>query len=99
MINIYYIFTFQIAAFRDLKSFEGEKLTHNFRPVQPLEDRHVLRNNPVKKMEGTIAKYSNNDTDAEVATEDAEGSASPIIKDFNFVLTISGLFAYMLLSY
>lgn len=37
---------FQLAAFRDLRTQEGNKLTHNFRPVQPLEDRIVLHNIP-----------------------------------------------------
>ncbi|XP_072757678.1 carbonic anhydrase 13 [Anoplolepis gracilipes] len=36
----------QLAAFRDLRTTEGNKLTHNFRPVQPLEDRIVLQNIP-----------------------------------------------------
>ncbi|XP_011876072.1 PREDICTED: carbonic anhydrase 2 isoform X2 [Vollenhovia emeryi] len=36
----------QLAAFRDLRTAEGNKLTHNFRPVQPLEDRVVLHNIP-----------------------------------------------------
>ncbi|XP_011260769.1 carbonic anhydrase 2 [Camponotus floridanus] len=36
----------QIAAFRNLRSTEGDKLTHNFRPVQSLEDRIVLHNIP-----------------------------------------------------
>lgn len=34
----------QLAAFRDLRTQEGNKMTHNFRPVQPLEDRIVLHN-------------------------------------------------------
>ncbi|XP_018318012.1 carbonic anhydrase 2 [Mycetomoellerius zeteki] len=34
----------QLAAFRDLRNQEGDKLTHNFRPVQPLENREVLHN-------------------------------------------------------
>ncbi|KAL6260177.1 hypothetical protein P5V15_007711 [Pogonomyrmex californicus] len=36
----------QLAAFRDLQNTEGNKLTHNFRPVQPLEDRVVFQNIP-----------------------------------------------------
>ncbi|XP_077273887.1 carbonic anhydrase 2 isoform X2 [Temnothorax americanus] len=36
----------QLSAFRDLRNPQGNKLTHNFRPVQPLEDRVVLRNIP-----------------------------------------------------
>ncbi|XP_071561953.1 carbonic anhydrase 1 [Temnothorax nylanderi] len=36
----------QLSAFRDLRNPEGNKLTHNFRPVQPLEDRVVLHNIP-----------------------------------------------------
>lgn len=34
----------QIAAFRDVRTSEGSKLTHNFRPVQPLQDRVVYHN-------------------------------------------------------
>ncbi|XP_015127607.1 carbonic anhydrase 15 [Diachasma alloeum] len=34
----------QIAAFRNVRGPEGVKLTHNFRPIQPLEDRVVYRN-------------------------------------------------------
>lgn len=37
---------FQLDAFRNLRTTEGKKLTHNFRPVQPLEDRIVLQNIP-----------------------------------------------------
>ncbi|TGZ54911.1 carbonic anhydrase 2 [Temnothorax longispinosus] len=36
----------QLSAFRDLRNPQGNKLTHNFRPVQPLEDRVVLHNIP-----------------------------------------------------
>ncbi|XP_012254085.2 carbonic anhydrase 2-like [Athalia rosae] len=36
----------QIAAFRRIRSAEGERVTHNFRPVQPLEDRIVYENIP-----------------------------------------------------
>ncbi|XP_012215868.1 carbonic anhydrase 2 [Linepithema humile] len=36
----------QLAAFRDVQNPEGNKLTHNFRPVQPLEDRVVFQNIP-----------------------------------------------------
>ncbi|XP_018342531.1 PREDICTED: carbonic anhydrase 1-like [Trachymyrmex septentrionalis] len=36
----------QLAAFRDIRNWEGNKLTHNFRPVQPLEDREVFHNIP-----------------------------------------------------
>lgn len=41
---------FQIAAFRGISSAEGQKLTHNFRPVQPLEDRIVYHNIPADIM-------------------------------------------------
>ncbi|XP_014599168.1 PREDICTED: carbonic anhydrase 2-like isoform X2 [Polistes canadensis] len=34
----------QLAAFRNLRTSEGKKLTHNFRPVQPLFDRLVYHN-------------------------------------------------------
>ncbi|XP_058795348.1 carbonic anhydrase 2-like isoform X2 [Phymastichus coffea] len=36
----------QLAAFRNISSSEGHKLTHNFRPVQPLSDRLVYHNLP-----------------------------------------------------
>ncbi|XP_070160019.1 carbonic anhydrase 2 [Polyergus mexicanus] len=39
----------QLAAFRNIRTIEGKKLTHNFRPVQPLEDRIVLQNIPRKR--------------------------------------------------
>ncbi|RLU21836.1 hypothetical protein DMN91_006212 [Ooceraea biroi] len=41
----------QLAAFRDLRTPEGNKLTHNFRPVQPLEDRIVFHNIPKEQNE------------------------------------------------
>ncbi|XP_011505437.1 PREDICTED: carbonic anhydrase 2 [Ceratosolen solmsi marchali] len=44
-----YLSHLQIAAFRNIRGFEGHKLTHNFRPVQPLSDRRVLHNLPNKK--------------------------------------------------
>nr|XP_050869492.1 carbonic anhydrase 7-like [Vespula vulgaris] len=34
----------QLAAFRNLRTSDGNKLTHNFRPVQPLSDRLVYHN-------------------------------------------------------
>ncbi|XP_044583869.1 carbonic anhydrase 3-like [Cotesia glomerata] len=34
----------QIEAFRSIKTFDNQKLTHNFRPVQKLEDRKIFRN-------------------------------------------------------
>lgn len=37
-------FKFQLAAFRNIRSSEGTKLTHNIRPVQPLADRVVYHN-------------------------------------------------------
>ncbi|CAB0032454.1 unnamed protein product [Trichogramma brassicae] len=36
----------QLESFRSISSSEGQKLTHNFRPVQPLSDRLVLHNLP-----------------------------------------------------
>ncbi|XP_012283411.1 carbonic anhydrase 2 isoform X2 [Orussus abietinus] len=36
----------QIAAFRNVRTSEGHRLTHNFRPVQPLADRLVFHNIP-----------------------------------------------------
>lgn len=37
-------FFFQLAAFRSIQSFDGDDITHNFRPVQPLDGRTVYRN-------------------------------------------------------
>lgn len=34
----------KIEAFRSIKTFDNQKLTHNFRPVQKLEDRKIFRN-------------------------------------------------------
>lgn len=34
----------QLAAFRSIQSADGTNLTHNFRPVQPLDGRTVYRN-------------------------------------------------------
>lgn len=34
----------QLAAFRNVRTSDGNKLTHNFRPVQPLADRLVYHN-------------------------------------------------------
>ncbi|XP_003401445.1 carbonic anhydrase 2 [Bombus terrestris] len=34
----------QLAAFRSIQSFNGNDITHNFRPVQPLDGRTVYRN-------------------------------------------------------
>ncbi|XP_063980906.1 carbonic anhydrase 13-like [Diachasmimorpha longicaudata] len=39
----------QIAAFRNVRTPEGVKLTRNFRPIQPLEDRVVYHNIRVPK--------------------------------------------------
>jgi len=46
-----------LAAFRNLQTTEGTKLTHNFRPVQPLEDRIVFQNIPTEQ---NILKNNNN---------------------------------------
>ncbi|OAD53952.1 Carbonic anhydrase [Eufriesea mexicana] len=40
-----YISHEQLAAFRIIQSTDGTNLTHNFRPVQPLDGRIVYRNN------------------------------------------------------
>ncbi|KAJ8670730.1 hypothetical protein QAD02_001989 [Eretmocerus hayati] len=45
----------QVAAFRNIKSSEGTKLTHNFRPVQPLSDRRVLHNMPSHELNRNLA--------------------------------------------
>lgn len=34
----------QLAVFRSIKAPDGENLTHNYRPVQPLDDRIIFRN-------------------------------------------------------
>lgn len=39
---------FQITRFRNLHSHNGEALTHNFRPIQPLNGRIVYHNIPVE---------------------------------------------------
>ncbi|KYM99677.1 Carbonic anhydrase 1 [Cyphomyrmex costatus] len=49
----------QLAAFRDLQTPEGDKLTHNFRPVQPLEDRVVFHNIP--KEQNTLSNTHHSD--------------------------------------
>ncbi|KAI4501809.1 hypothetical protein M0802_003144 [Mischocyttarus mexicanus] len=38
----------QLAAFRNVRTTDGNKLTHNFRPVQPLSDRVVYHNILIK---------------------------------------------------
>ncbi|XP_051175813.1 carbonic anhydrase 2 isoform X2 [Leptopilina boulardi] len=40
----------QIEHFRRVRNTAGQKLTHNFRPVQPLEDRIVCHNIPLDDM-------------------------------------------------
>ncbi|KZC05968.1 Carbonic anhydrase 2, partial [Dufourea novaeangliae] len=37
----------QLALFRSIKSPDGRNLTHNYRPVQPLDDRIIYRNNNI----------------------------------------------------
>ncbi|XP_034942701.1 carbonic anhydrase 2-like [Chelonus insularis] len=39
----------QLEEFRNVQSNDGEKLTHNFRPIQPLEDRQIYYNVPETK--------------------------------------------------
>jgi carbonic anhydrase len=41
---MHFLFVFQLELFRALLDEEGNPLTHNFRPVQPLGDRIVLYN-------------------------------------------------------
>ncbi|XP_015588446.1 carbonic anhydrase 2 [Cephus cinctus] len=36
----------QLAAFRNVRTSNGYRITHNFRPIQPLQDRVVYRNIP-----------------------------------------------------
>lgn len=40
--------------FRKIQSSDGRNLTHNFRPVQPLDGRIVYRNIPTSMISGTI---------------------------------------------
>lgn len=44
-ITYIFIIYFQLAAFRSIQSADGANLTHNFRPVQPLNDRVIYQNN------------------------------------------------------
>lgn len=44
LLNSCFFFCFQIDRFRQLYSHEGHHLTHNFRPIQPLNGRIVYRN-------------------------------------------------------
>lgn len=39
--------------FRKIQSSDGRNLTHNFRPVQPLDGRIVYRNVPISIISGT----------------------------------------------
>jgi len=48
-----------VAAFRNLQTSEGTKLTHNFRPVQPLEDRIVFQNIPTEQNILKNTSYNN----------------------------------------
>ncbi|XP_043793879.1 carbonic anhydrase 2-like isoform X1 [Apis laboriosa] len=43
----------QLAVFRKIQSSDGRNLTHNFRPVQPLDGRIVYRNVPTSMIFGT----------------------------------------------
>ncbi|XP_043483786.1 carbonic anhydrase 7-like isoform X2 [Leptopilina heterotoma] len=50
----------QIEAFRRIRSTAGQKLTHNFRPVQPLEDRIVYHNVPSNEFNRIHYNLQNN---------------------------------------
>lgn len=41
-----FVFHFQIDVFRTIRDEEGNRLTHNFRPIQPLGDRVVFYSPP-----------------------------------------------------
>ncbi|XP_060825667.1 carbonic anhydrase 2-like [Bombus pascuorum] len=43
----------QLAVFRSIKDFDNKEVTHNFRPVQPLDGRTVYRN--VRDAQSTVA--------------------------------------------
>ncbi|XP_006624565.2 carbonic anhydrase 2-like [Apis dorsata] len=48
-----YFIYLQLAVFRKIQSSDGRNLTHNFRPVQPLDGRIVYRNVPTSMISGT----------------------------------------------
>nr|XP_033322429.1 carbonic anhydrase 1-like [Megalopta genalis] len=65
----------QLAAFRSIKSNDGSNLTHNYRPVQPLDNRTIYRNinndstEPAKPEVGSSSPIE--------AAKPAVGSSSP----------------------
>ncbi|XP_043289329.1 carbonic anhydrase 2-like [Venturia canescens] len=89
----------QIAAFRDVRTSEGSKLTHNFRPVQPLEDRVVYHNivNDDKDANLSKNKTVESNTIAEAHSGQFQLDGSVVSTVAAFLLTFrSTLFPMML---
>lgn len=51
------IFHFQIDVFRSIRDDEGNQLTHNFRPIQPLGDRVVIYVPPTSTADTTDSNW------------------------------------------
>ncbi|XP_046415711.1 carbonic anhydrase 7 [Neodiprion fabricii] len=71
----------QIEAFRRIRSAEGERVTHNFRPVQPLADRIVFENIPETSHDYShgIPNHRNHHHPQQFAGQLANRASLPII--------------------
>ncbi|XP_033322429.2 carbonic anhydrase 1 isoform X3 [Megalopta genalis] len=65
----------QLAAFRSIKSNDGSNLTHNYRPVQPLDNRTIYRN--INNDSTEAAKPEVGSSSPIEAAKPAVGSSSP----------------------
>ncbi|KAL0106136.1 hypothetical protein PUN28_016105 [Cardiocondyla obscurior] len=83
----------QLAAFRDLRNPEGNKLTHNFRPVQPLEDRVVYQNIPIEFSPSNNASY-----DHHFVGHSDNGTARPSVKMPILFVALGALLAIFLFA-
>ncbi|XP_076376680.1 carbonic anhydrase 1 isoform X1 [Megalopta genalis] len=65
----------KLAAFRSIKSNDGSNLTHNYRPVQPLDNRTIYRN--INNDSTEAAKPEVGSSSPIEAAKPAVGSSSP----------------------
>ncbi|XP_017796318.1 PREDICTED: carbonic anhydrase 2-like [Habropoda laboriosa] len=66
----------QIAAFRSIQSIDGTNLTHNFRPVQPLDGRTVYRNSPATETTSATSGAVNTTVTSETTVPSTAGTIS-----------------------
>lgn len=87
--------------FRKIQSSDGRNLTHNFRPVQPLDGRIVYRNIPTSMISGTSVAPTDSEqmTNSSKKPEQSEDSHEDNHNGQQSMWTISRLYHFLGLQF